>query len=95
MIAGWPGMGSVALGVVDYLRRKLGATKFAEIRLDPLATIDSVMVEDGVAVIPPARRQYSTARRGKAASPLMRVNRSSLAAATISPSRTSAAALSW
>ena len=54
MIAGWPGMGSVALGVVDYLRRKLGATKFAEIRLDPLSTIDSVMVEDGVAAIPPA-----------------------------------------
>lgn len=53
MIAGWPGMGSVALGVVDYLRRKLGATKFAEIKLDPLATIDSVMVEDGVAAIPP------------------------------------------
>ncbi|MCM8760963.1 MAG: PAC2 family protein [Candidatus Omnitrophica bacterium] len=53
MIAGWPGMGTVALGVVDYLRRKLGATKFAEIELDPLATIDSVLVEDGVATIPP------------------------------------------
>lgn len=53
MIAGWPGMGTVALGVVDYLRRKLGATKFAEIRLDPLSTIDSVLVEDGVAAIPP------------------------------------------
>lgn len=54
MIAGWPGMGSVALGVVDYLRRKLGAVKFAEISLDPVTTIDSVMVENGVAKLPPA-----------------------------------------
>ena len=54
MIAGWPGMGSVALGVVDYLRRKLGAVKFAEIRLDPASTIDSVIVEDGLATLPPA-----------------------------------------
>ena len=53
MIAGWPGMGSVALGVVDYLRRKLAATKFAEIKLDPAATIDSVMVEGGLAKLPP------------------------------------------
>ena len=53
MIAGWPGMGSVALGVVDYLQRKLGAVKFAEIGVDPLAIIDSVMVEDGLAAIAP------------------------------------------
>lgn len=54
MVAGWPGMGSVALGVVDYLRRKLGAEKLAEIRLDPNITIDSVMVEGGVASLPPS-----------------------------------------
>lgn len=54
MIAGWPGMGSVALGVVDYLRRSLGATLFAEIELDPASTIDSVMIENGLASIPPA-----------------------------------------
>lgn len=54
MIAGWPGMGSVALGVVDYLRRKLAATKFAEIKLDPATTIDSVIVEGGLAKLPPA-----------------------------------------
>lgn len=53
MIAGWPGMGSVALGVVDYLRRKLDATKFAEIRLDPATTIDSVVVDGGLAKLPP------------------------------------------
>ena len=53
MIAGWPGMGSVALGVVDYLQRKLTAVKFAEIEIDPLAIIDSVAVEDGLAAIAP------------------------------------------
>jgi hypothetical protein len=53
MIAGWPGMGSVALGVVDYLHRKLKAVKFAEIEVDPLSVIDSVMVEDGLASIAP------------------------------------------
>ena len=53
MIAGWPGMGSVALGVVDYLRRKFKAGKLAEIRLDPMATIDSVVVENGIASLPP------------------------------------------
>lgn len=54
MIAGWPGMGSVALGAVDYLRRKLAATKFAELALDPQVTIDSVVVEHGLAKIPQA-----------------------------------------
>ena len=53
MIAGWPGMGSVALGAVDYLQRKLNAVKFAEIEVDPLSTIDSVSVEDGLATIVP------------------------------------------
>ena len=53
MIAGWPGMGSVALGVVDYLQRNLNAIKFAEIEVDPLAIIDSVTVEDGLATIVP------------------------------------------
>lgn len=62
MIAGWPGMGSVALGVVDYLRRKLHAIKFAEINLDPMATIDSVTVENGVADMPsaPKNKLYYT-----------------------------------
>jgi len=53
MIAGWPGMGSVALGVVDYLQRKLNAVKLAEIEVDPLDVIDSVIVEDGVAAFAP------------------------------------------
>ncbi|MDD5437261.1 MAG: PAC2 family protein, partial [Candidatus Omnitrophica bacterium] len=53
MIAGWPGMGSVALGVVDYLQRKFNAVKFAEIEVDPMAIIDSVAVEDGLAAFGP------------------------------------------
>ena len=53
MIAGWPGMGNVAIETVDYIRKKLGAEKIAEVRLDPMATLDSVVVEDGVASFPP------------------------------------------
>ena len=56
MIAGWPGMGSVALGVVDYLKKNLNAVKLADINIDPMTTLDSVVVEDGVASIPPAPR---------------------------------------
>lgn len=53
MIAGWPGMGSVALNVVEYLRKKLNASKFAQIRVDPLTMLDSVVVKDGLASFPP------------------------------------------
>jgi proteasome assembly chaperone (PAC2) family protein len=52
MIAGWPGMGNVALGVVDYLRRGMKAVKFAEIQIDPMAALDSVMIDRGVAQFP-------------------------------------------
>ena len=52
MIAGWPGMGSVALGAVNYLRRKLNAARLAEIVMDKFATLDSVLVENGIAKIP-------------------------------------------
>lgn len=54
MIAAWPGMGTVALGMVDYLRRKLKAARFAEIKMDPLASMDSVDVNDGLAKLPKA-----------------------------------------
>lgn len=63
VIAGWPGMGNVALGVVNYLRRRLTTTKFAEIKIDPLTTLDSVVVEDGFANLPEPPRNifyYST-----------------------------------
>lgn len=52
MVAGWPGMGSVALGMVDYLRRKLKAARFAEIKIDPMSVLDSVEIEDGIAKLP-------------------------------------------
>lgn len=52
MIAGWPGMGNVALGMVDCLQRGLGATRFAEILVDELTMLDSVIVEDGMARFP-------------------------------------------
>lgn len=60
MIAGWPGMGSVALGVVDYLRRSLDATRFAEIKLDRFTALEGVKVEDGLAKLPepPANNFY-------------------------------------
>lgn len=54
MIAGWPGMGSVAMGVVDYLRKRLKAVRFAEIKLDPIVTLDSMYVDDGFAKFPPS-----------------------------------------
>ena len=52
MIAGWPGMGTVALGMIDYMRRKLKAVRFADIKMDPLAALDSVEVVDGLSKLP-------------------------------------------
>ncbi len=52
MIAAWPGMGNVALGTVDYIRRKLKAVRFAEIKTDPLAALDAVEVKSGLSKIP-------------------------------------------
>lgn len=54
MIAGWPGMGSVALSVVDYLKTNLSGIEIGEIKTDQEATVDSVVVEDGMAQMPPA-----------------------------------------
>jgi len=56
MVAGWPGMGSVALGVVNYMRRKLPAVRFAELKIDPMSVLDSVAVEDGFAFLPKTPR---------------------------------------
>ena len=52
MIAGWPGMGNVASGVVDYLCKKLKAVKFAQIETDPILSLDSVAVDKGIAKFP-------------------------------------------
>jgi proteasome assembly chaperone (PAC2) family protein len=59
MVAGWPGMGSVALGVVNYMRRKLTALKFAEIKVDKFSMLDSVVVDNGIASLPaPAKNIF-------------------------------------
>lgn len=52
LIAGWPGMGNVALGSVDYLRRALKAKPFAQIEMSPYAAPDSIVVSDGVVKLP-------------------------------------------
>ncbi len=52
MIAAWPGMGNVALGTADYIRRKLKAVRFAEIKTDPLAALDAVEVRGGLSKFP-------------------------------------------
>jgi uncharacterized protein len=52
LIAGWPGMGNVALGAVDYLRRKLEATLFAEIEPIQFFIPESIIIEDGLARLP-------------------------------------------
>lgn len=52
MIAAWPGMGNVALGTADYIRRKLKAVRFAEIKTDPLAALDAVEVKGGLSKFP-------------------------------------------
>lgn len=54
LIAGWPGMGNVALGVVEFLRAKLKPVKIAEIKIDPMLALDAVMVENGIAKFPAA-----------------------------------------
>lgn len=52
LIAGWPGMGSVGVGAVNYLRRALEGKPFAEIDLSALFTPEMVVVEEGIAHFP-------------------------------------------
>jgi uncharacterized protein len=54
LLAGWPGMGNVGLGAIDYLRRMLGAQPLAEVDMLAYFTADAVVVEDGVARLPDA-----------------------------------------
>ncbi len=62
MVAAWPGMGNVALGTVDYIRRKLKALRFAEIKTDPLSILDAIEVDGGISKLPktPASTFYYT-----------------------------------
>lgn len=52
MLAAWPGMGNVALGSIDYLRRQLGGTPFAELDVAALFTPDRIGVTKGLAELP-------------------------------------------
>jgi len=52
LLAAWPGMGNVGLITVDYIRRKLGATPFAEIDMSSFFIPDSIIVKDGMAHFP-------------------------------------------
>jgi len=54
LVAGWPGMGGVGIGAIDYMRRKLNAVAFAEIDMAAYFTPEAVMVEDGLVTFPPA-----------------------------------------
>ncbi|MFH1996520.1 MAG: PAC2 family protein [Candidatus Omnitrophota bacterium] len=52
MVAGWPGMGNVALGVVDYMRKSLKVAKLCEVRSDRGGSYESVAVDEGLARFP-------------------------------------------
>jgi proteasome assembly chaperone (PAC2) family protein len=52
LLAGWPGMGNVGIGAVDFLRRELGAEEFGEIDMSEHFTPDAIVVEKGIANLP-------------------------------------------
>ena len=52
MIAGWPGMGNVALGAVNYIRRKLKTRLFAEIEASQFFIPEAIIIKDGMAKLP-------------------------------------------
>lgn len=65
LIAGWPGMGSVGIGAVDYIRRKLHAVAFAEIDMQSHFAPEAMTVENGIAAFPepPAHVFYAVEER--------------------------------
>ena len=52
MLAAWPGMGSVAVGAVGYLRHQLQATEFGEIEPPEFFEPSEVVVENSVTAPP-------------------------------------------
>lgn len=60
LLAAWPGMGNVALGAMDYIRRMLEATPFAEVDVSRFSAPDAVVVEGGLAKLakPPKNMFY-------------------------------------
>jgi predicted ATP-grasp superfamily ATP-dependent carboligase len=62
LLAAWPGMGNVALGAINYLRKKLDMVEFAEIDLAPFYQPDAITVEDGLGKLPRPPRSVFYAR---------------------------------
>jgi uncharacterized protein len=52
MLAGWPGMGRVGVGAIDYLRKQLKAVPFAQVDASEYFTPEAVEVEHGIAKFP-------------------------------------------
>jgi uncharacterized protein len=52
LLAGWPGMGNVGLGAIDYLRRGLDAVSFAEVDMREYYTPEAVEIQAGIARFP-------------------------------------------
>ncbi len=52
MFAAWPGMGNVALGAINYLRKKLGMERFAQFDTTDFYTPDGITVEAGIGQLP-------------------------------------------
>lgn len=52
LLAGWPGMGNVGVGAVDYLRRELDTEVFGEIDMSQHFTPEAIVVEEGIAKLP-------------------------------------------
>ncbi|MBD3271178.1 MAG: hypothetical protein GF384_01405 [Elusimicrobia bacterium] len=58
LLAGWPGMGNVAIGAMDFMRQKLKAQFFAEININKYVMPDFILVERGLGHMPPPPRNY-------------------------------------
>lgn len=58
LFAGWPGMGNVAIGAMDYLRQKLKAELFSEINMNKYIMPESILVNDGLAAMPRPPRNF-------------------------------------
>jgi uncharacterized protein len=52
LLAGWPGMGSVGVGAINYLRRHLEAVPFADVDMSEFFCHGEVIVENGIAKLP-------------------------------------------
>jgi uncharacterized protein (TIGR00162 family) len=52
MVAGWPGIGHVAIGAAKYLQKKLDVKLFAEVESSTFFTYEGVAIRRGVASLP-------------------------------------------